>query len=117
MDEEGKNAVYERLQKQQEVLIQKQQDKLEKALQPKRSFDDLVEKGVLLLPELIDWEKVDYPTQGLIDVHKMRRSFDRVGIKLAHNKAYNIRKELIKRLTANEGALLKKLKKSKSNGQ
>jgi hypothetical protein len=106
--EQNQNALYERLLKEQEVLTQKQDEKLEKALQPKRTFEDDVEKGMLILPQLVDTTKDS--DQGLIDVHKLRRSFDSIGIKLAHNRGYNIRKELLRRLHANDNQLLKKLK-------
>lgn len=111
MREENQNALYERLRLQQEVLINKQESKLQKALQPKRTFEDDVEKGVLLLPQISDLTKDS--DQGLISVHEMRRAFERVGIKLAHNRSYNIRKELLKRLHANDGELLKKLRAEK----
>ena len=106
--EEHQNFLYERLRKQQEVLIQKQEEKLEKDLQPKRSFEDDVEKGMMILPQIVDVTKDS--DQGLIDVHKLRMCFDSIGIKLAHNTAYNIRKELLRRLNANDKQILKKLK-------
>jgi hypothetical protein len=108
MRAEHQDALYERLRKEQEVIVKKQEDKLEKALQPKRSFNGDVEKGMLILPQIVDATKDS--DQGLIDVHKLRRRFDSIGIKLAHNRAYNIRKELLRRLHANDNQLLKKLK-------
>ena len=111
MREEHQNALYERLSREQDVLIQKQDEKLEKALQPKRSFEDDVEKGMLILPQLVDTTKDS--DQGMIDVHKLRMSFDSIGIKLPHNRSYNIRKELLKRLHANNNELLNKLREEK----
>ena len=84
------------------------EEKLEKALQPERKFEEDVEKGILLLPQIVDLGRDS--DQGLIDVHKMRRSFESIGIKLAHNKAYNIRKELLRRLHHNDNELLKSLR-------
>lgn len=105
---EHQDALYERLRKEQEVLSKKQEQKLEKALQPKRSFEEDVEKGILLLPQIVDLSRDS--DQGLIDVHKMRRSFESIGVKLAHNKAYNIRKELLRRLHLNDDELLKRFR-------
>lgn len=108
MRKEHQDALYERLRKEQGAREKKMEEKLQRALQPKRTFEDDVEKGVLLLPQIVDLTKDS--DQGLIDVHKMRRSFETIGIKLAHNRGYNIRKELLRRLHHNDDELLKKLR-------
>ena len=108
MRAEHQDALYERLRKEQDVLTMKHEEKLDKALQPKRTFEEDVEKGVLLLPQIVDVTKDS--DQGLIDVHKLRRSFETIGVKLAHNRGYNIRKELLRRLHQNDDKLLKQLR-------
>jgi hypothetical protein len=70
-------------------------EQLEKALNPKQPFEDLLEKARLILPQIVDNTKAS--DQGRINVAEMRRL-----LKIPHNTAYNIRKELLKELQQKE---------------
>lgn len=80
---------------------------MEEALKPKKTFEDTLERARLVLPQIVDLRKDS--DQGIIDIAEMRRV-----LKIPHNKAYLIRKELLKELHAEDNKLLKELRKSKT---
>lgn len=103
------DALYERLRQEQEVIAKKHEESLKKELEPERTFMDDTEKAMLILPEIVDVTRdTDF---GLISVPNLKKAFlERLGINLAHNRSYYIRAELLRRLHANNDALLKKLR-------
>lgn len=105
---EHQDALYEKLRKEQEMLEVKEEEKMQKALAPERTFEEDVEKALLILPQIVDLNKDS--DQGMIDISEMQRNFERIGINLAHNRAYNVRKEVLKRLHANDDELLNRLR-------
>lgn len=99
-------ALYELSRKRMEVSAKKSEEKLEKALEPKRTFEDLVDRAKLILPQIVDTTKDS--DQGLVDVAKMRQF-----LKIPHNKAYNIRKVLLRELHANDDRLLREIRQER----
>lgn len=85
-----------------EVKSIKDTEKLENALTPKQTLEDLKEKALLILPQIVNTKKDS--DQGLIDVGEMRRL-----LRIPHNRAYNLRKGLGRELHKDDDRLLKEL--------
>ena len=100
------DKLYEESRKKAIVSEKRKEEKLEEALKPKRTFEDTLERAKLVLPQIVDLNKDS--DQGIIDVGEMRRI-----LKLPHNKAYLVRKELLKNLHANDDELLKELRQKR----
>ena len=98
MHAEHQDRLYEESLKQAEAFEKQQTEKLEEALRPKQTTEDLLEKARLILPQLIDNTKAT--DQGKINVAEMRRL-----LKIPRNTAYNLRRELLKELHKNEAQL------------
>ena len=71
---------------------------------PKETFEDTLERARLVLPQIVNFDKDS--DQGMIDIAEMRRV-----LKIPHNRAYPVRKELLKDLHAEDDKLLKELRK------
>lgn len=99
---EHQERLYEDSRKRLEASAKKDSDRLEKALKPKETFESLKEKAMLILPQIVDTKKDT--DQGLVNMPELRRI-----LKLSHNKAYNLRKELLKEIHRDENKLLNKL--------
>lgn len=106
MRKEHQDALYEKLRKQQTVLEMKEERRLEEGLKPKQTLEELMEKARLILPQIVNLNKDS--GQGLIDIAEMRRL-----LKIPHNIAYNLRKELLKDLHAEDDKLLAELRRAK----
>lgn len=106
MHTEHQEALYERSRKQMEASEKKKAEKLEQSLKPKRTFEELREKAMLILPRIVDPNKDS--DQGLIDMSEMRRI-----LKIPHNKAYNLRKILLKQLHAKDDRILRKIRQER----
>ena len=92
--------------------VKRETERLEKTLKPEHTFEDDVDRAVLLLPEIVDTTKST--DHARIDVIKMRRIlYDRLGVEIAQNRGYWIRDELLKKIHENNDALLKKLREKK----
>lgn len=92
---EHQERLYEQSRKGLTVQERRKAEQLEKALNPKQPFEELLEKARLILPQIVDDSRAT--TQGRIDVAEMRRL-----LKIPHNTAYNLRKELLKELQQRE---------------
>jgi len=101
------DKLYEDSRKKAMISEKRKEEKMEEALKQKKTFEDTLERARLVLPQIVDLNKDS--NQGLIDVGEMRRI-----LKLPHNKAYLIRKALIKELHAEDNKLLKELRKTHS---
>ena len=73
-----------------------------------KTFEDTLERARLVLPQIVNLNKDS--DQGMIDIAEMRRV-----LKIPHNKAYLVRKELLKDLHAEDDKLLKELRQSRRN--
>jgi len=104
LHEEHLDKLYAESRKKAILREKRQEEKLEQALKPKQTFDVLMEKARLILPQIVNLNKDS--DQGLIDIPEMRRL-----LKIPHNKAYLIRKELLKELHAEDDKLLRELRK------
>jgi len=107
MHTEHQEALYEKSRKQMEAKAIKDTEKLENALTPKQTLEDLKEKALLILPQIVNANKDS--DQGLIDVAEMRRL-----LKIPHNRAYNLRKGLVRELHKDDDRLLKELSQMKT---
>jgi ABC-type dipeptide/oligopeptide/nickel transport system ATPase component len=90
---EHQERLYEQSRKGLTVQEKRKAEQLEKALKPKQPFEELLEKARLILPQIVDNSRAT--AQGRINVPEMRRL-----LKIPHNTAYNLRKELLKELEA-----------------
>jgi hypothetical protein len=88
------------------VLAWKNREKLEKTLSPKQTMDDLKEKALLILPQIVNPNKDS--DQGLIDISLMREK-----LRIPHNKAYRMRKLLLRELHEDNDKLLRELRQGK----
>jgi len=104
---EHQEALYEQSRKQMEASAKKQAEKLEQTLAPKRTWEDLKERAMLILPQIVNPKKDS--DQGLIDMSEMRRI-----LKIPHNQAYNIRKQLLRELHSDGNKLLRELRRKKT---
>lgn len=103
---EHQERLYEQSRQRMEASEKRDKERLDKALNPKDTMQVLVDKARLILPQIVNPHKDT--DQGLINVVELRRILD-----IPHNKAYNIRNELLVELHANEDSLLKELRKRK----
>lgn len=101
------DKLYEESRKKAMISEKRKVEKMEEALKPKKTFEDTLERAKLVLPQIVNLNKDS--DQGIIDVGEMRRI-----LKLPHNKAYLVRKELLKDLHAEDNKLLKELRKTHS---
>lgn len=104
---EHQEKLYEQSRKQMEVSEKKMEEKLEKAFEPRETFDSLKEKGLLILPQIVNVKKDT--DQGLISVIELQRKLN-----LPHNKAYDLRRELLKELHYENDKLLNELRRQAS---
>lgn len=88
-----------------EASEKKKAEKLEQSLKPKRTSEELKERAMLILPQIVNVTKDS--DQGLIDISEMRRI-----LKIPHNKAYSLRKALLRELHAGNDRLLAQLRKN-----
>lgn len=86
---EHQDRLYEGIRKEATAFEKRQTEKIEEALKPKHTFEDLLDKARLILPQIGN-EKA-WSDQGCISVAEMRRLPD-----IPHNTAYNLRRELLK---------------------
>lgn len=101
---EHQEALYEKARKEMEAATKRENEKLEKTLSPRETMDDLKEKALLILPQIVNANKDS--DQGLIDVSMLRDK-----LRIPHNKAYRMRKVLLRELHADNDKLLRDLAK------
>jgi len=104
---EHQEILYEKARKQMEADSLKAEKKLESDLKPKDTLESFTEKAMLILPQIVDPSKIT--DQGLVDVAEMQRI-----LRVPHNKAYNLRKAVIKELHKHDDELLKRLAEKKA---
>ena len=85
----------------------KDSEKLENALNPKKTVEDLKEKAMLIIPQIVNTNKDS--DQGLIDISTMREK-----LKIPHNRAYRLRNILLRELHKDDDKLLRELRMSAS---
>lgn len=107
MHAEHQEALYEKARKQMEAATKRETEKLEKTLSPRETMDDLKEKALLILPQIVNANKDS--DQGLVDVGEMRRL-----LRIPHNRAYNLRKGIVKELHKDDDRLLRELSQVKT---
>ena len=108
MHAEHQEALYEKSRKQMEAKAIKDSERLESALLPKDTIENLKEKALLILPQIVNVNKDS--DQGLIDVSELRRL-----LKIPHNKAYNLRKTIVREIHKDDDRILKELMQKESD--
>ena len=76
------------------------------SISPEQTFEALVEKARLILPQIIDKSK--YTTHGLINMAKMKKLLG-----LAQTRAYDVRQALIERYFGDWGRLTNEQKEER----
>lgn len=105
------DALYEQARKKSEVRVEKEKQKLEKALKPQMDNTELIRIGKAILPQIVDTD-VWKSDRGLIKVAKLRKILQETsGTYINVNKGYDIQKELLAHLHEDNDAVLKQLKK------
>ena len=89
MHAEHQEELYEQSRKGQTVQERRKADQLEQALRPKQTFEDVVEKAKLILPQIVN-DKA-WSDQGRINMPEMMKL-----LKVSQNTAYRVRRELLK---------------------
>jgi hypothetical protein len=107
MHAEHQEEVYERARKQLEARTVRDSEKLERALTPKETVETLKEKALLILPQIVNINKDS--DQGLLDISSLRDK-----LRIPHNRAYRVRKVLLRELHKNDDRLLRELREEKS---
>jgi hypothetical protein len=86
---EHQERLYEQSRKGLTVQERRKEDQLAQALKPKATFDDVLEKAKLLMPQIVN-DKA-WSDQGRINMPEMMKL-----LKVSQNTAYRVRKELLK---------------------
>lgn len=89
MHAEHQEKLYEESSKGQTVQERRRADQLEAALKPKQTYEDVVEKAKLILPQILN-DKA-WSDQGRINMPEMMKL-----LKVSQNTAYRVRRELLK---------------------
>jgi hypothetical protein len=86
---EHQERLYEQSRTGLHISEKRKADQLEQALKPKQTFDDVVEKAKLIMPQIVNYKA--WSDQGRINMPEMMRL-----LRVSQNTAYRVRKELLK---------------------
>jgi hypothetical protein len=89
MHAEHQEKLYEASRTGQTIQERRKADQLEQALKPKQTFEDVVEKAKLILPQILNDRA--WSDQGRINMPEMMKL-----LKVSQNTAYRGRRELLK---------------------
>lgn len=101
--------------------IERQEKRRKKQVVSSMPLEKHLQSAMPILPEILDSNKAISKGEdhGRLDIKKMKRIFEeRMGVKLAPNKSYDVRDAVLERLHADNDAILKKyVQKSESNDE
>jgi len=86
---EHQERLYEQSRKGITVQERRKEDQLEQALKPKQTFDDVLEKAKLIMPQIVNYKA--WSDQGRINMPELMKL-----LKVSQNTAYRVRRELLK---------------------
>lgn len=112
---EHQDALYEQSRKLSEARVKGEEEKLEKTLKGRIQDDELLRIARAVLPQIVDTTKDS--DQGLIKVGRLRKVLEEsTGTYINLNRGYDLRKELIVHLRADDNKILKELRKKDVSG-
>jgi len=97
MHAEHQNALYEASRKGLTIQERRKEEQLEQALKPRDTYESLLEKARLIMPQIVDGKK--WSDQGRVNMPEMMKL-----LKVSQNTAYRLRRDILKEYHANDDA-------------